>query len=105
MQWSDLWAAFALYLVLEGLLPFASPRRWREALVAIAELLLEKEVLFEEEFMALVEPAPELEPGLEGVVVDDFRAARERPQLGRCVPFEGRGRAGGGGGAGLGCRG
>jgi hypothetical protein len=38
MQWSDLWAAFALYLVLEGLLPFASPRRWREALVAIAEL-------------------------------------------------------------------
>ncbi len=38
MQWSDLWAAFALYLVLEGLLPFASPRRWREALVTIAEL-------------------------------------------------------------------
>jgi len=30
----------------------------KEKLVAIAELLLEKEVLFEEEFMALVEPAP-----------------------------------------------
>ncbi|MEJ2603525.1 MAG: DUF2065 domain-containing protein [Gammaproteobacteria bacterium] len=38
MQWSDLWAAFALYLVLEGLLPFASPRSWREALLTIAEL-------------------------------------------------------------------
>lgn len=38
MQWTDLWAAFALYLVLEGLLPFASPRAWREALAAMAEL-------------------------------------------------------------------
>ncbi len=38
MQWSDLWAAFALYLVLEGLLPFASPRGWRQALLTIAEL-------------------------------------------------------------------
>lgn len=38
MQWADLWAAFALYLVLEGLLPFASPRGWREALQALAEL-------------------------------------------------------------------
>ncbi len=38
MQWTDLWAAFALYLVLEGLLPFASPRGWREALLALAEL-------------------------------------------------------------------
>lgn len=38
MQWSDLWAAFALYLVLEGLLPFASPRAWRQALQEISEL-------------------------------------------------------------------
>ncbi len=30
----------------------------KEKLIAIAELLLEKEVLFEEEFMAMVEPAP-----------------------------------------------
>lgn len=38
MQWTDLLAAFALYLVLEGLLPFASPRAWRETLKNIAEL-------------------------------------------------------------------
>ena len=25
MHWSDLWAAFALYLVLEGLMPFLNP--------------------------------------------------------------------------------
>ncbi len=36
MQWSDLWAAFAIYLVLEGLLPFASPASWREAVQSIA---------------------------------------------------------------------
>ena len=36
MQWSDLWAAFALYLVLEGLLPFASPATWREAAMTMA---------------------------------------------------------------------
>ena len=37
MQWSDLMAAFAIYLVLEGLLPFASPNLWREAIKSIAE--------------------------------------------------------------------
>ena len=25
MNWNDLWAAFALYLVLEGVLPFLNP--------------------------------------------------------------------------------
>lgn len=37
MQWSDVVAAFAIYLVLEGLLPFASPNLWREAIKSIAE--------------------------------------------------------------------
>ncbi len=37
MQWSDLTAAFAIYLVLEGLLPFASPKMWREAILSIAK--------------------------------------------------------------------
>ncbi|MEO1036480.1 MAG: DUF2065 domain-containing protein [Pseudomonadota bacterium] len=36
MQWSDLWAAFAIYLVLEGLAPFASPTAWREAVAMLA---------------------------------------------------------------------
>ena len=25
MDWNDLWAAFALYLVLEGIIPFLNP--------------------------------------------------------------------------------
>ncbi|MEM8984516.1 MAG: DUF2065 domain-containing protein [Pseudomonadota bacterium] len=37
MQWSDLLAAFALYLVLEGLLPFANPTAWREAVTLMAQ--------------------------------------------------------------------
>ncbi len=37
MNWSDLLAAFALYLILEGLLPFASPDSWRKTLAMIAE--------------------------------------------------------------------
>lgn len=36
MSWSELLIAFAIYLVLEGLLPFASPRSWREAVRQIA---------------------------------------------------------------------
>ena len=36
MQWSDLWAAFALYLILEGLLPFAHPAGWRDAVRLLA---------------------------------------------------------------------
>lgn len=38
MVWSDLLAAFALYLVIEGLLPFASPNGWRRSLGLIAQL-------------------------------------------------------------------
>ncbi len=38
MNWSDLFAAFALYLVLEGLLPFASPSRWRSSLAMLSRL-------------------------------------------------------------------
>ena len=36
MDWSDLLAAFALYLVLEGLLPFLSPANWRKSLMLLA---------------------------------------------------------------------
>jgi uncharacterized protein YjeT (DUF2065 family) len=38
LAWADLFAAFAIYLVLEGLLPFASPRGWRRGLATMAEL-------------------------------------------------------------------
>ncbi len=38
MIWSDLLAAFALYLVIEGLLPFASPNGWRRSLALITQL-------------------------------------------------------------------
>ncbi len=37
MAWSDLLAALALYLVLEGLFPFANPRAWREMLGTLAQ--------------------------------------------------------------------
>lgn len=38
MKWNDLFAAFALYLVIEGLLPFASPASWRKSLAMISQL-------------------------------------------------------------------
>ncbi len=38
MAWSDLLAAFALYLVIEGLLPFVSPRGWKQSIELIAQL-------------------------------------------------------------------
>jgi uncharacterized protein YjeT (DUF2065 family) len=38
LAWADLFAGFAFYLILEGLLPFASPRRWRQGLAAMATL-------------------------------------------------------------------
>jgi hypothetical protein len=37
MNWSDLLAAFALYLVIEGLLPFANPNTWRRSLALVAQ--------------------------------------------------------------------
>lgn len=38
MHWADLFAALALYLVIEGLLPFASPSSWRRSLELLARL-------------------------------------------------------------------
>jgi hypothetical protein len=38
MDWNDLWAACALYLVLEGLLPFANPGGMKRALAQLSQL-------------------------------------------------------------------
>jgi uncharacterized protein YjeT (DUF2065 family) len=38
MDWSDLWAAFALYLVLEGVMPFANPGAMKRALTQLSHL-------------------------------------------------------------------
>jgi len=38
VQWSDLWAAFALYLVLEGLMPFLNPGGMKGMLGKLASL-------------------------------------------------------------------
>lgn len=38
VDWNDLWCAFALYLVLEGLMPFANPGGMKRVLAALAEL-------------------------------------------------------------------
>jgi uncharacterized protein YjeT (DUF2065 family) len=38
MHWNDLWAACALYLVLEGLMPFANPGGMKRALGNLSQL-------------------------------------------------------------------
>jgi len=38
VQWGDLWAAFALYLVLEGLMPFLNPGGMKGTLRKLVEL-------------------------------------------------------------------
>ena len=38
MHWNDLWAACALYLVIEGLMPFANPGALKRALLQVARL-------------------------------------------------------------------
>jgi uncharacterized protein len=38
VDWKDLWAAFALYLVLEGLLPFLNPGGARRAFAVMSQL-------------------------------------------------------------------
>ena len=38
MAWADLFVGLAFYLIFEGLLPFASPQRWRRGLAAMAQL-------------------------------------------------------------------
>jgi uncharacterized protein len=43
MNWADLWAALALVLVLEGLIPFFSPRGYKEMvqqMATMSELML-----------------------------------------------------------------
>jgi uncharacterized protein len=38
MEWSDLFAAAALYLVIEGMVPFAAPAGWRRSVELIRKL-------------------------------------------------------------------
>jgi uncharacterized protein YjeT (DUF2065 family) len=38
MQWSDLFAALALVMILEGLLPFANPGAWRRTMASMLGL-------------------------------------------------------------------
>mgnify|MGYP000993786127 FL=1 len=38
MDWTDLLTGLALYLVLEGLLPFATPEGWRRSVTLLAAL-------------------------------------------------------------------
>ena len=38
MDWKDLWAACALYLVIEGLMPFVNPAALKRTLLQIAQL-------------------------------------------------------------------
>ena len=38
MAWADLFAGLAFYLILEGLLPFATPQGWRRGLASLARL-------------------------------------------------------------------
>jgi hypothetical protein len=38
MDWNDFWAACALYLVLEGLMPFANPGGMKRALAQLSQL-------------------------------------------------------------------
>jgi len=37
-MWDDLWAALALMLVIEGILPFLSPRSLRESLLRMGQV-------------------------------------------------------------------
>lgn len=38
MNWSDLLAAFALYLILEGILPFLNPQAMKRVMLTLANL-------------------------------------------------------------------
>lgn len=37
-MWQDIFTAFALYLIIEGMIPFVGPGRFRQAVIKIAEL-------------------------------------------------------------------
>ena len=38
MDWTDLLTAIALVLIIEGLMPFFSPKGWKEVLVKILQM-------------------------------------------------------------------
>jgi uncharacterized protein len=38
LDWNDLWAACALYLIIEGLMPFLNPGALKQALLQVASL-------------------------------------------------------------------
>ncbi len=38
MDWNDLWAAFALYLVLEGIMPFLNPGGLKRTMLQLTQL-------------------------------------------------------------------
>ncbi len=38
MAWSDLFVGLAFYLIIEGLLPFATPGGWRRGLTLLGQL-------------------------------------------------------------------
>ena len=38
LDWNDLWAACALYLIIEGLMPFLNPGALKQALLHLARL-------------------------------------------------------------------
>jgi uncharacterized protein YjeT (DUF2065 family) len=38
MAWDDLFAALALYLVIEGIVPFASPGGWRKGVEYLRQI-------------------------------------------------------------------
>lgn len=38
MLWEELWIAFALILVIEGIMPFLNPSGWRKTLRKVSEM-------------------------------------------------------------------
>ena len=40
LEWNDLWAACALYLIIEGLRPFLNPGALKQALLQVAPFSL-----------------------------------------------------------------
>lgn len=38
MDWQELFRALALVLVMEGVLPFLAPTRWRQAMLSVMQL-------------------------------------------------------------------
>ncbi len=37
-MWNELWVAFALILVIEGIMPFLNPTTWRQTLRKVSEM-------------------------------------------------------------------